>query len=70
MKKLVLKPGQLSLADLRAVAREKVFVSLDKSAYKNIDAAKKVVDDIVADGRTVGTIDRVGVLSVVATEDL
>jgi len=25
---------------------------------------------VVADGRTVGTIDRVGVLSVVATEDL
>ena len=53
MKKIVLKPGEVSLSTLRMISREHVLISLPASAYKKITASKKVVDDIVSTGRVV-----------------
>jgi histidine ammonia-lyase len=57
MKKLILKPGTLTLAQLRAVARAHVPVSLPLSAYKKIDASEKMIGRIIADGRAVYSIN-------------
>ncbi len=53
MKKITLKPGEVSLATLRAVSRQHTPISLPASAYKKIAASKKVVDDIISSGRVV-----------------
>lgn len=57
MKKIVLKPGALTLSFLRTVVRYHVPVSLSAEAYKDIAAGKDVVDDILAAGATVYSIN-------------
>ncbi len=53
MKKMMLKPGEVSLATLRAVSRGHVRISLPASAYKKIDASKKTIDGMLVAGKTV-----------------
>ncbi|MFC6633482.1 histidine ammonia-lyase [Microbulbifer taiwanensis] len=53
MYKLEIDPGQLSLAQLRRVAREPVQLSLAKSAYPAIEASAKTVAQVLNEGRTV-----------------
>lgn len=57
MKKIVLKPGALSLADLHTIAREHMPVELSAAAYKAIEASKKVIDKIINEGRVVYSIN-------------
>jgi histidine ammonia-lyase len=57
MKKITLKPGELSLSDLRAVARQHIPVGLSAATYKQIGQSKKVVDDIIDEGRVVYSIN-------------
>lgn len=57
MKKLVLKPGKMTLAELRAIASLHVSLSLPASAYRAIDKSKKTVDKIVAGNRAVYSIN-------------
>ncbi|WP_406664934.1 histidine ammonia-lyase [Gallaecimonas sp. GXIMD1310] len=53
MFKLVLTPGQLSLATLRQVARGPVQVSLADSAWPAIDASAAQVQKVIEEDRTV-----------------
>jgi len=53
MYELNLKPGELSLASLRRISRDKVNVCLDGSALPGISASAAVLSQVVADGRTV-----------------
>lgn len=48
-----LKPGQLTLADLKAILEQPVRVRLDDSCLPGIEAAAKVVADVMVEGRTV-----------------
>jgi histidine ammonia-lyase len=50
---LHLKPGELNLADLKAILAQPVRVRLDDSCLPGIEAAAKVVADVMAEGRTV-----------------
>ena len=50
---LLLKPGELNLADLKAILEQPVRVRLDDSCIPGIEAAAKVVADVMAEGRTV-----------------
>jgi histidine ammonia-lyase len=71
MKKLILKPGELSFSALRSISRQHIPVSLPATAYKKMAASKKVVDGIINDGRVVYGINTgFGVLAKVRiTED-
>ncbi|MBB3060652.1 histidine ammonia-lyase [Microbulbifer rhizosphaerae] len=53
MYQLEINPGQLSLAQLRRVAREPVKLSLNKAAYPAIAASEKTVAQVLSEGRTV-----------------
>ena len=55
MNTLNLKPGHLSLAQLRAAYQAPLRLSLDASAHAAIDASVACVETIIAEGRTVGT---------------
>ncbi len=57
MKKINLKPGHLKLSELRAVARAHVPVAVETSAFKKILAAKRLVDKIIRDKKTVYSIN-------------
>jgi histidine ammonia-lyase len=46
-------PGTLTLEDLRRVNRGPTQISLDPQCFDAIDAAAKVVADVIAEGRTV-----------------
>jgi histidine ammonia-lyase len=50
---LHLKPGQLTLSDLRRVYQQPVRVTLDPAAGGAIDASVATVERIIAEGRTV-----------------
>jgi histidine ammonia-lyase len=50
---LHLKPGKLTLVDLKAILEEPVRVSLDPACLPGIEAAAKTVADVMAEGRTV-----------------
>ena len=52
MTTLNLKPGQLTLADLRAAYQAPVHLTLDASAHEAIDASVACVNQIIAEGRT------------------
>lgn len=52
MNTLNLKPGQLTLADLRAAYQAPVHLTLDASAHEAIDASVACVNQIIAEGRT------------------
>ncbi len=53
MFKLVIKPGQLNLSDLRQISRRHLELTLDKSAIPAINASTQVVNDVIAEDRTV-----------------
>ncbi|WP_445360869.1 histidine ammonia-lyase [Microbulbifer sp. EKSA005] len=53
MYQLEIDPGQLSLAQLRRVARESVQLSLAKCAYPAIEASAHTVAQVITEGRTV-----------------
>lgn len=50
---LEIDPGQLSLAQLRRIAREPVRLSLAEGAYPAIKAAAHTVAQVITEGRTV-----------------
>lgn len=52
MTTLNLKPGHLTLADLRAAYQAPVHLTLDASAHQAIDASVACVNQIIAEGRT------------------
>ena len=52
MNTLNLKPGQLTLADLRAAYQAPVHLTLDAAAHEAIDASVACVNQIIAEGRT------------------
>ena len=53
MQELNIIPGAMTLSDLRKVSRGPVKLSLDSSALPAIQESTKVVDDIIAEDRTV-----------------
>tara|TARA_R110000737_G_scaffold60786_6_gene87643 strand:- start:2163 stop:3779 length:1617 start_codon:yes stop_codon:yes gene_type:complete len=53
MFELMIKPGQLGLNDLRQISRRKVKLSLDPAAIPAIHASTQVVNDVIAQNRTV-----------------
>ena len=57
MKKIILKPGNVSLSTLRAVSRQHIPLSLSASTYKKIAASKSVIDEIIEEGRVVYSIN-------------
>lgn len=57
MKKLMLKPGALSLDTLRFVAKSHVPLSLPPAAYKKIERSQKTVDKIIKSGKAVYSIN-------------
>ncbi len=57
MKKIILKPGEVTLSLLRTVAGYHTPVSLGAEAYKKIAAGKAVVDTVIREGRTVYSIN-------------
>lgn len=53
MLNLVIKPGTLSLNQLRKVSRSPVVLSLDPDAIPAIERSTEVVEQVIAEGRTV-----------------
>ncbi len=53
MQELNIIPGAMTLSDLRKVSRSPVKLSLDSGALPAIQESTKVVDDIIAEDRTV-----------------
>ncbi len=53
MLELHLTPGQLNLADLKTILEQPVRVSLDEGCLPGIEAAAKIVADVMIEGRTV-----------------
>jgi len=53
MNKFELRPGQLSLDELRLLHDEALTISLDKTSEAAINRAAEVVDDVIKQGRTV-----------------
>lgn len=57
MRGLVIKPGEVSLSMIRMIVKHHIPISLDPAAYKRIDASKRLVDNIIEDGRPVYSIN-------------
>jgi len=57
MRNLVIKPGEVSLSMLRTVSKHHIPIALDPAAYKKIEASKRLLDNIIADGRPVYSIN-------------
>ncbi|MEF1280708.1 histidine ammonia-lyase, partial [Vibrio fortis] len=53
MLNLLLKPGQLGLSELRKISRSPVNLSLDPEAIPDIEASTQVVEQVIAEDRTV-----------------
>ncbi|ROV60013.1 histidine ammonia-lyase [Vibrio ponticus] len=53
MLNLVLKPGHLNLSQLRQISRSPVNLSLDSAAFEAIDQSTAVVEQVIAEDRTV-----------------
>lgn len=51
--KMIIKPGQVTLAMLRKLSRGKIEIELDQSAYPQMEASANTVSDILKTGRTV-----------------
>ena len=58
MFELKIKPGQLSLHELRQISRQSVQLSLDEQAIPAIHASTQVVNDVIAEDRTVYVLIR------------
>lgn len=53
MFEFTLIPGKITLADLRQISRRHVKIALDQSAVADIHASTQVVNDVIAEDRTV-----------------
>ncbi|ODS11290.1 histidine ammonia-lyase [Vibrio scophthalmi] len=53
MLNLVLNPGHLSLSQLRQISRSPVSLSLDNASFTDIEQSTQVVEQVIAQGRTV-----------------
>ncbi|MCE7626938.1 aromatic amino acid lyase, partial [Vibrio fluvialis] len=53
MLNLVIKPGSLTLNQLRQISRSPVTLSLDSAAIPAIEQSTQVVEQVIAEGRTV-----------------
>ncbi|ELV8850873.1 histidine ammonia-lyase [Vibrio fluvialis] len=53
MLNLVIKPGSLTLNQLRQISRSSVTLSLDSAAIPAIEQSTQVVEQVIAEGRTV-----------------
>jgi len=53
MKNFILRPGKLSLNDLRLLSDENIQISLDDASYGAIDASHKVIEKILVTEKTV-----------------
>lgn len=53
MSELLIKPGALTLADLRRVSREPVAIALDAECHKDIQQSVDCVDRVIAEKRVV-----------------
>ena len=53
MLELTLRPGELQFAELKAILEQPVKLALDPACIPGIEAAAKVVADVMAEGRTV-----------------
>ena len=53
MIELTLHPGELTLTELRKISRNQVKLTLDPNAIEGIHASTQVVNDIIAEDRTV-----------------
>lgn len=53
MLNLVLNPGHLSLSQLRQISRSPVNLSLDNASFADIEQSTQVVEQVIAQGRTV-----------------
>ncbi|ETX12649.1 histidine ammonia-lyase [Marinomonas ushuaiensis DSM 15871] len=53
MFELMINPGQLTLNEIRQISRRSVKLSLDPSAIPAIQASTQVVNDVIAENRTV-----------------
>jgi histidine ammonia-lyase len=53
MFEFTLVPGKITLADLRQISRRHVKITLDQSAVAGIHASTQVVNDVIAEDRTV-----------------
>lgn len=53
MFEFTLIPGKITLADLRQISRRHVKITLDQSAVADIHASTQVVNDVIAEDRTV-----------------
>ncbi len=53
MFELTIKPGRMTLSDLRRISREPVTLKLDSGAIPDIEASTQIVDAVIAEGRTV-----------------
>jgi len=51
MYQLTIKPGLLTLAQLRQISRSPVQVSLDPSCYDDIHASTQIVNNVIAEDR-------------------
>ncbi|QUM80264.1 MULTISPECIES: histidine ammonia-lyase [unclassified Moritella] len=51
MYQLTIKPGQLTLAQLRQISRAPVQVSLDPRCYDDIHASTEIVNNVIAENR-------------------
>ena len=50
---LTLKPGELTLAQLRAVANSHIKIQLEETVYKRMAQSEKIVQKIIAENKTV-----------------
>ena len=50
---MILKPGELTLSELRQIARKHPTIELDPSAYEAMAKSEKYVQDIIANKETV-----------------
>ncbi|TAL33092.1 MAG: histidine ammonia-lyase [Alphaproteobacteria bacterium] len=55
--RLLIKAGEVPLSLLRTIVKHHVPIVLDQAAYKKIDAGKKLVDDVIASGKVVYSIN-------------
>ena len=53
MRSFTLRPGQLSLQDLRTIAREPIEITLDKNCRGQIEASVATVQDVIDQGRVI-----------------
>jgi len=47
-----INPGEMSLPDLRKIYRQSVQIKLDEAAFAVLERSRKVVEDIISQGRT------------------